>query len=217
MAGLYNGLFVMADRQTGSVWTHFDGTVLQGPLAGQDIALDIEPMSHTTWEQWIGAHPDTLVLDWYDEFADRYRDVTVGRAGKSGQFIDTIVNDDTRLPENQLVVGAGVGNDFRAYVLADAGNGLTVINDELGGAPIIVVLDPSTTFGLAYSAVVDGVTLEFSVDNGRLVDDTGTSWTFEGVAIDGPDAGVSLDFVTSFVTEWYGWAAYHPDTGIHES
>ena len=48
-AGLYNGLFVMSDRATGSVWTHYDGTVLQGPLAGQGIAMTIKPMAHTTW------------------------------------------------------------------------------------------------------------------------------------------------------------------------
>ena len=215
MAGLYNGLFVMADRQTGSVWTHFDGTVLQGPLAGQDIALTIEPMAHTTWEKWTEAHPNTLVLDWYDEFAGGYRDVTAGRGGLSGLFVDTLVNDDDRLPGNELVLGAGVGTDFRAYVLADAGDGLTVINDELGGAPIIVVLDPSTFFGLAFSATVNGESRTFNADRDELIDDTGTSWTFEGVAIDGPEAGMSLDFVTSFVSEWYGWAAYHPDTGIY--
>ena len=28
-------------------------------------------------------------------------------------------------------------------------------------------------------------------------------------------AGVQLTFVTSFFTEWYGWAAFHPETGIY--
>lgn len=215
VAGLYNGLFVMSDRQTGSVWTHYDGTVLQGPLAGQDIALTIQPMVHTTWEQWTDAHPDTLVLDWYEEFADRYRDVTIGRAGKGAPFVDSLLNVDDRLAENELVLGAGVGSDFRAYVLTDVGDGLTVINDVLGETPIVVFVDPPASFGLAFGATVGGDTRTFGVSGGEIVDDTGTTWTVEGTAIDGPDAGASLQFVTSFVTEWYGWAAYHPETDIY--
>ena len=51
--GLYNGLFVMADRQTGSVWTHYDGSILTGPLAEQGIALELQPIVHTTWSNWL--------------------------------------------------------------------------------------------------------------------------------------------------------------------
>ena len=215
VAGIYNGLFVMSDRQTGSVWTHYDGTVLEGPLAGQDISLTIEPMVHTTWEQWADTQPETLVLDWYEQFASRYRDVSVGQAGLGTQFRDTLVNVDDRLAENELVVGAGVGSDFRAYVLADAGDGLTVINDVLGDQPVVVFVDSSASFGLAFWAVVGDQIRTFSVAGDKIVDDTGTTWAVDGTAIDGPEAGESLDFVTSFVTEWYGWAAYHPATGIY--
>ena len=46
----------------------------------------------------------------------------------------------------------------------------------------------------------------------QIVDDLGTAWSVEGIALDGFVARVSLDFVT----EWYGWAAYHRATGIYE-
>jgi len=49
VAGLYNGLFVMSDRLTGSVWTHYDGTILTGPLAGTGTALTIQPMLQQRW------------------------------------------------------------------------------------------------------------------------------------------------------------------------
>ncbi len=29
-------------------------------------------------------------------------------------------------------------------------------------------------------------------------------------------AGLQLTFVTSFFTEWYGWAAFHPETAIYD-
>lgn len=212
--GLYEGLFVMADRETGSVWTHFDGSVLKGPLAGTGVALSIVPMAHTTWETWLDLHPDTLVLDWYEEYASRYRKVDPGRGGLSPLFEATVSGADDRLPGNELVFGAGVGEDFGAYVLGDH-DGLTVVSDTLGDHPIVVFIDPTTDFALAFSAVVDGETRSFSVVDGAIVDDTGTTWTIEGIAVDGPGAGSELEFVTGFVTEWYGWAAYHPETSIH--
>lgn len=44
--------------------------------------------------------------------------------------------------------------------------------------------------------------------------ETGSNWDLEGQATAGPLAGESLSFVTSFLTEWYGWLAYHPETDI---
>lgn len=213
--GLYNGLFVMADRQTGSVWTHYDGSVLTGPLAGTGVRLTIEPIVHTTWEAWLAEHPDTTVLDWYEAFADRYREVEPGRAGLGPQFQRTVLNWDDRLPENELVLGVNVGDSFRAYVLTDFAPGLTVVQDELGGVPLIVVLEPEARFGMAFLATLEGEPVDLRVEQGRLVDDTGTVWSREGRAIEGPRAGATLTYVTSFVTEWYGWAAYHPETSIY--
>ncbi len=113
------------------------------------------------------------------------------------------------------MLGAGVGSDFRAYVLDDFDQGLTVVQDQLGGFPIVVFLEPEDSFGLAYSAVVDGAERTFTVDAGAVIDDQGTVWDISGRAVSGPDEGAVLQFVTSFVTEWYGWVAYYPDTTIY--
>lgn len=214
-AGLYNGLFVMADRTTGSVWTHYDGTVLQGPLAEAGARLEIVPLVHLTWEDWKAEYPDSRVMDWIDEFAQRYREVDPGRPGLSETFTDTIQNFDDRLAQNELVLGVGVSGEYRAYVLADQPAELTVVHDILGGEPIAVFIDPSSSFGIAYSTRLDGETLELFVSDGEVVDASGSVWNSSGRAVSGPRAGSQLTFVTSFVTEWYGWVAYHPETSIY--
>ena len=213
--GLYNGVFVMRDRQTGSLWTHFDGSILQGPLAGTGVSLELQPLVHTTWAEWLAIHPDTLVPEWDTPYTDRYRDVTPGGGGIRGAFQESLLNEDDRLETGELVLGAGVGSDFRAYVLDDFPDGLTVLADELGGFPIVVFLDPDDSFGLAYSAAVEGTLLEFHIDDGLIVDNEGSAWNISGTAIEGPRTGTALQFVTSFVTEWYGWVAYYPDTSIY--
>lgn len=200
----------MADRQTGSVWAHLDGSVLSGPLAGTGVEMEIMPLVHSTWEEWTAEHPDGLVLDWYPEFADRYRrrnpgvGPDVARAG---------LEVDGRLVANELVLGVDTGTAARAYPLVALPAGRTAVTDELGGEPVVILADTDAGFALAYSPVVDGRVLEFT-GNGWS-DTTGTEWDQTGTAVSGRLAGERLDFVTSFVTEWYGWAAYHPDTDVY--
>lgn len=217
VAGLYEGLFVMSDRQTGSIWTHYDGTVLQGPLAGTGTRLEIRPLIHTYWSDWLQQYPDSLVADRVPEFIDTYRTVQPGRGGLSELFRQTLSSVDERLAENELVIGVDNDGAAVAYVLADLVAGPTVIQDTLGGLDIVVFADGSTDFGLAYSAMVGGEPLDFEVVDGEYVDATGSVWNQAGMAVSGPLDGAQLQYVTSFVTEWYGWAAYHPGTEIGES
>jgi len=207
----------MEDRQTGSVWTHYDGQVLTGPLAGTGVELEIQPMVHTTWGDWVQQYPTSEVLDWYDEYSSNYREVKPGRGGIGPQFQATILNWDDRLEENELVLGVDTGTAARAYVIAEFPVERSVIADEIDGKPIVVFTDGGPGFALAYSPVVDDAHLVFSATPGGWMSNDGTVWDGAGVAVSGPLAGRRLDFVTSFVTEWYGWAAYHPDTSIYET
>ena len=196
----------------------YDGSILTGPLANSEVQLEIVPLVHTTWAEWTALHSQTTVLDRYAEFADRYREVDPGRGGLGPNFQRTILNWDDRLAENELVLGANVGAEFRAYVLADFGNGLEVVNDSLSGIPVVVLIDSQSDYALAFQAVVDGQQLDFVSDGEQITDvSTGSVWGLDGKAISGPLTGMQLEFVTSFVTEWYGWAAYHPETSIYGS
>lgn len=217
MAGLYNGLFVMRDRQTGSVWTHYDGSILKGPLAGQGVKLEILPAYHTTWGDWRTANPNTLVLDWYPDFADDYPQgrFEIGRAGLGPKFQQTLLNWDDRLPENELVLGVNHYGEQRAYVLGEMGTGPMVITDELGGDRLAIFSDPDDLYALAFVAALDGVVLELSVEAGVIRDQNGVAWDLSGHALGGDYAGRQLPFATSFVSEWYGWSAYFPETSIY--
>ena len=214
--GIYNGLFTMKDRQTGSVWTHFDGSVLSGPLANSGARLEIAPMLTTTWAEWQELHPDTMVLDWYEQYADNYANMNrrFGKGQLGPNFQESLLNHDSRLPVNELVFGVNVGEAFKAYPLADFPSS-AMVNDNLGGVDIVVFLDGSKTSAAAYLATIDGDVRTFSVEGGQITDDLGTVWDFSGRAVSGPLAGRRLTYVPAFVTEWYGWSAYHPGTSIY--
>ena len=210
----------MADRQTGSIWTHYDGSVLTGPLAGSEIQLDHIPLVHTTWAEWLAERPESLVLDWYDEYRAQYSDMAGLRIGNSWfgkEFQDTLLHEDDRLDRTEIVLGAGIGDEMRAYVLGDLPDGLSVVHDTLAGYPIVVFTEPASLYGLAFSATVNDTLLEFIVKDGQIFDSRGTTWDRAGFGVDGPLGGTQLQHVTSFVSEWYGWVAFYPETTIYEN
>jgi hypothetical protein len=205
----------MVDSQTDSTWAQWDGSVLVGESAGQGLQLEIRPLAHMRWSDWLDDHPDTTVPVPMAGFEDRYFDLEPGIAGMPDAFWQTVLNTDDRLPEGELVIGVAAGGVSRAYPISVLGSEPTVLVEQFGDFEVVVFSDPGATSGLAFSPVVAGVALSFEIVDDMLVSDDGTTWSAEGFAISGPAAGEQLTFVPSHVTEWYGWATYQPDSEIY--
>ena len=202
----------MTDRETGTLWTHFDGVSLSGPLLGE--RLKFLPMQITTWGEWQRLYPQTTVLDWNTGFQGNYRSITPGAAvGNDADF------NDSRLPVNALMIGVESNGQFKSFPHQLIDRDGFVVNDTVGGTPVAVFHSPDGGSGLAYSRVVDGktLTLQIEVASKNIYSDkeTGTLWSSTGYGIDGPLADVQLEWIPSFNTEWYGWSEYHPATAIY--
>ena len=132
-------------------------------------------------------------------------------------FLDTLDEIDTRLPDNEFVIGVLAGDGARAFPIVRAPLDAPM-QDTVGGVPVVVLEDSTGAPSLAYHrALTDGRTLDFERRaDGAIVDvQTGSTWSSGGLAVAGELAGVQLTFVTSFFTEWYGWAAFNPSTTIY--
>ena len=123
---------------------------------------------------------------------------------------------DSRLPENELVIGVLAGGGAAAFPVETAAPSPT--QGAVGGVPVVVLEDAGGIPSLAYHrALSDGRLFDFdrAVEVGSIVDvQTDSRWSSAGLALEGELAMVQLTFVTSFLTEWYGWAVFHPDTAI---
>ena len=62
---LYRSNKLMYDRSTETLWSHFTGKPVVGPLVDSGIKLEVLPVTVTTWEEWRSKHPDTTVLNIY--------------------------------------------------------------------------------------------------------------------------------------------------------
>ena len=228
---LYNTL-VMFDRQTNSLWSQLYGVAVDGPLDG--TSLTIFPSLHIEWKLWKSQHPETLVLSKRltcqqfncGTYADNPRgSYTVDPYASyyntplEGVIDHQIPREDITLTAKERVLGVRLAGEARAYPFSELAS-QTVINDVLGGLPILVWFDGVSQTGVAYSRQVDNKTLSFfadSEDTMILIDDkTGSQWNATtGIAIRGPHRGLKLKeiFVTPAFS--FGWFDYFPNSDTY--
>jgi len=205
----------MWDDRTGTAWSHLDGRALDGRLAGTQ--LRVLPLQTTTWAAWVADHPATTVPSLQTGFSYSRR-VDIGGPGLSRAFLESLPELDRRLPVNELVIGVLAGDQAVAFPLRRRDE-TAPMQARVGGVSVVILEDADGVPALAFHrALTDGRVLDFTRRGGAIVDvQTGSRWNAGGRAVDGPLAGVQLAFVTSFLTEWYGWAAFHPATTIYGS
>lgn len=211
---IFNGTSAMRDHQTGTVWSPFLGVAIRGPLKGSTIEL--LPLWQMTWGAWRELHPGTAVLAPVPG-RERWRAASIEHDRIGRNFRETAARWDTRLPPTTLVLGVVTPGGQRAYPVARLTEGDGVVNDEVGGVPVVILAHPGRgSYGaVAFSRDVDGRTLTFEAGANGVSDvETGSRWSVEGRATEGPLAGTQLPFVASHVAMWYVWAAHFPDLDI---
>jgi len=214
---LYKDALVMYDRQTGSLWTQVDGSVLRGEMKG--ARLEPVPAVQTTWAEWKKLHPDTLVLKkdrpiTGSPYADYFASGT--RMGVAGSQ-----NPDKRLPGKELVVTLRQGGEALAIPLA-ALEQAGLHQTEIGGVPVAVIWNPGARTVRVFDRRVEGRTLTFApagrAHHLRMNDgETGGVWDgMSGQALRGPLAGAELRPVPHMVNYWFAWVAYNPRTRLEK-
>ena len=210
---------VMYDRQTDSLWSQILGEAVSGPMMG--TKLEFVAALHTTWTDWKAEHPDTLALvkgysGAYDGYLGYYQSPQAGVIGET-------VRDD-RLYVKEFVVGVEQNGEAVAYPFS-ALNKQPVVNDVIGGVPVLVVFDADSGTSAVFDRRAGEQTLTFSVNAGAaagaapyviLTDaETGSTWAgMAGLADDGPLAGTQLAHVKSTRAFWFGWKDWYPDTRV---
>lgn len=209
---LMNGL-VMYDRETDSMWSQVSGEAIYGSHKG--ARLTILPALMTTWRAWLEEHPDTKTLDKngrqeyrFDPYEPYYGDDSVGLFGRS-------VNDE-RLDAKELVAGVIVEGHAKAYPFSELSR-YPVINDEIGGVPLLVTFGSESRSAAVFSRTVNGRTLTFETRHGSLTDaQTGSVWSpLTGLATQGEFAGTRLSAVPAITLFWFAWADFNPGTAIY--
>jgi uncharacterized protein DUF3179 len=217
-AGVIGGNEVFKDRETGSRWQQSSLESISGPLQGQH--LELYPFLLTNWGEWLRLHPDTLILKpmpgYIDHLAEKNALIKQGLSG-IGEAPPGVLRTDSRLPLTATVLGLDIGGANKAYPLKDLRQ-VRVINDQLGGKPVVIVHQPDTDTTTAFLARLNNTQLKFEAADAEaheLTDlETRSRWDAYGNCISGKLKGSHLESVILEPEFWFAWSEFHPDTAI---
>ena len=208
--GNYDGVTVLGDDETGSLWNHITGEAVYGPLLGRK--LPGFNLLHTTVGQALKAHPELRVA-----ISDRPIRGGRGMTTESDQsrrlgagFRATIAKEDTRRPSLDIGLGLWKGDQGRYYPINTVRAQGNALLDEFEGRTVVVYVDPESYTLAALFVEASRVTRTgdaFTFDSGAVLKD--------GILRDAAGRRMAVERPMQLFTRWYGFALAFPGTTIY--
>lgn len=223
---LYRSNKLMYDRLTNTLWSSLVGRPVIGKLATRDeLVLGYFPVALTTWQEWIEEHPDTGVISndtgyytprMYEPESDP-RSIYFAYREDTGTMFP-VWNRDDRLDVKDEVLALSEGENHKAFPIRDL-NEVRLINDAIGDTEIVILASSISSDARVFER--DGREFALNPDEQTpvvpktVVDEDGQVWQVSDTGLTGPD-GETLERLPSYVSFWFGWYAFHPDTLLYE-
>ena len=178
------------DHRTKSIWSQPWGRAIQGELKG--VELFLLPSQIATWESWVGAHPETLVMTNGTETLRFMRE----------RF------------DPEFVIGLLWDGQASAYFYRDVA-AVGVVNDTVGDEPVMVWAQDQRFH--AYLRTLNDQVLTFEILAGDLVDEqTRSVWDpARGLALEGPLKGEALRPVPGSTAFDWAWRDFYPESDFY--
>jgi len=213
---IFRNNLIMFDRDSESLWSQMKRASVCGDL--KRTGLPLFPFVEMSWAGWKALNPEGVVVS---EETGRFRNYQRYPYGDYDQLDNSLTlfpqpDHDERREPKELVLGVVQGSDggtaFPFGLLRLSRK--RAIEVRAPGGDAVVFWDRSAESAAVYFREVDGQALTFRVDADRIVDhETGSVWTLEGVAVEGPLVGERLRWVPdSYVAFWFAWSNFQPET-----
>jgi hypothetical protein len=191
----------MYDRQTRTLWGQWTGEPVWGELVGLGIELEILPVVHTRWTEWLAAHPDTVVLDIETGHERDYGSgVAYGAYFASQDLIFPVPVREFGLAQKDWVLAVRISGETVAFGLAglaEAG----FAEATVGGTPVVVFATADGIGGRAYESGSLGWTA-YDAEGGTATSADGRRWRLTEAALVGED-GTELGRVPGHNAYWF--------------
>jgi len=220
---------IMYDRQTESWWQQATGEAIVGELTGHRLVF--RSAAIVSWGAFKAAHPEGRVLSRDTEHRRDYgRNPYPAYDRREEPLLYEGPETPDALPVMARVLGVGLNGPQAVAYAYPALRDLRVVNDTLGGRPVVVLWEPGTVSPLdgtrvrggrdvgaaaAYERSVEGDVLHFAFEGGRIIDrQTESHWNVLGQAMSGPLEGRQLQPLASANYFWFAWAAFWPQSTV---
>jgi hypothetical protein len=196
----FNAMF--EDKSTKSWWRQANGEAIAGPLKGQMLE-EIESQQ-VTLARWLAMHPRSLIMQPDSALAPKYSktfDYETGRSQSSLTGTDSISWNDKAWVVGITQNGESVAYDWNRLKRD------RVINDLVGGTPIVIALASDGASFVAYSR--PDTASRFTVRNDSLV---GGNRVYD---LSGRSANGRLRQLKASQEFWHSWRTFQPNTRRH--
>ena len=218
---LFENNLVLYDRIGESLWSQMRVQAICGPRSESRPSL--LPVVQSTWQAWVRLHPDTTVVGLdtgYRRNYDTYPYGTYDQVFDENVLFPVSVLDP-RLRKKELVLGLEHEGVSRAYPYTRLGD-RALINDDVGGRPVLVVYDREAKMAVAFDRQVGNRLLSFEATDAPGFpfhfrdSETGSTWDLTGLAVDGKLSGARIEPVATYSAMWFAWAVFHQGTEIYQ-
>lgn len=210
--GLYDGLFIMQDVETETLWNHITGEALYGEMVGH--AMPVSNLLQMTVAQALQMNPDIEVAISDQPIGGDRPGRNMGpeneKAELMGEFSATLGTEDKR--RERMEVGLGLWSDTarKYYPLSSLREAGRVLVDEFDGQSLLVYIDPMSATPVA--AFID--TKQAGIEGREVVLDEGRRIR-AGRLIDATGAELELERPQQIFTRWYGYSLTFPGAEIY--
>ncbi len=131
-----------------------------------------------------------------------------------------LANKVEYMDDDDVVMGVDINGENKAYPLKFM-NYHHLVNDKVGGEPVLISYCISCRSGMVFSPVIEGETASFEmmgVNNQNFImkdSQTGTWWQqTTGVGLHGKLSGSELKVIDHEQVSWKTWREEHPETKL---
>jgi hypothetical protein len=217
LAGINNGNALLRDEETSSIWQQSTGEAIFGSLKGEQLKL--VQSNELSFALWRSEQPQGQVLKPDPKYMAEYDPKDWEQHVESTRTV--VDTSKSGIGPHQLMLGITVAGQSKAYPLGTI-FAAKVIQDQIGGSPILVVVGPDAASIRVFEGKVEGDATELTFVRGsgdRLMGDaeTGSTWNFQGCAVDGRLAGRCLKEIDAHKDYWFDWMNHHPQSTVFKS
>jgi hypothetical protein len=222
---LYDGLAVIQDKESKTLWNHVTGEAMYGPFVGRTLK-QVSNLLHMNVKQALTIDPKMqIAISDREYFAGgMHFGSAPGFGGGRGAerwapsnpnaqlgpaFVQTLGREDTRRPRMDIGLGVWTGSTRRYYPMALLRQRGGAFIDQIEGRSMLVYVEPETSapaamFVRAKRATMDG--RDVRLDNGSIVR--------MGVLLNRDGKRQRAERPQQMFTRWYGFSLTFPGCEI---
>lgn len=216
VAGVYNGMLLMADKETGTYWDHITGKGLLGKYENHQLEI-LQPhqvlLTKEVIEQYPNCNYGIPKMNFFQKLFSNFQNWKANTSGKGflpPGFRKSMPDIDSRLPEMEMGIGVWINKEAKFYpisVLKENGN---IIFDTISDQNLLLYISPITH--IPDVLYVDEINTVY-FDSNRLVFENGNYLVSGNLYT---KEGQRLNFLSPnhLFSRWYGFVLTFPGCEI---